>query len=461
MESKDSLLYDNSSEHTSEAACPSISTQAAKFEIYVSKLLCTYRIHLTRLYPAFPESSLVLLMCYYLPLISLPIRDCMDFDVVIVGGGLVGASLAIALKSSGLTIGLLEGQALSADSSGWDSRIYAISPGNAGFLSDCGVWQHLDSSRVQAVSAMRVFGDTGAELDFSALQVGAPELNFILENRLLQQALWLKLLQQENLTLYHPASCNSIEWNTDSALLKLHDGKTLSAKLVVGADGSDSWVRQQAGLSTAPTPYQQHGVVANFIAEKSHRGTAFQWFQQDGILALLPLPQQMVSMVWSVSPEKSDELLALPHEELCARVAAAAQHTLGGLKLVTPPAAFPLRHLKLPHIIAPRLALVGDAAHNVHPLAGQGVNLGFRDVRELSRILIDRGAQADYGNLHLLRRYERARQEDIASMLLVTDALKRLFNNNYPTLRNLRNFGLSCFNQLTPLKKMLARHALN
>ena len=385
----------------------------------------------------------------------------MDFDVFIIGGGLVGASLAAALKSSGLRIGLLESQPVSGNHDGWDSRIYAISPGNATFLADCGAWQHLDMSRVQPVCAMRVFGDEGAELDFSAYQIGAPELNFIVENRLLQQALWQELEQQDNLTLFHPAHCVSLAWHDDCAQLTLADGREIRAKLIVGADGRDSWVRQQAGISASPTPYQQHGVVANFIAEKPHRGTAFQWFQPDGILALLPLPQQMVSMVWSVSPEKSAALLALPHEELSAQVAAASHHTLGELKLVTPPAAFPLRLLNLPHIIAARLALVGDAAHNVHPLAGQGVNLGFRDARELARVLLDRGAQSDCGDAHLLRRYERARREDIVSMQFTTDALKHLFNNNNPLLRNLRNIGLSLGNQLAPLKKMLARHALN
>jgi 2-polyprenyl-6-methoxyphenol hydroxylase-like FAD-dependent oxidoreductase len=169
----------------------------------------------------------------------------------------------------------------------------------------------------------------------------------------------------------------------------------------------------------------------------------------------------MVSMVWSVSPEKSAELLSMLHDELCAQVAAASQQTLGKLALVTPPTAFPLRILKLPHIIAPRLVLVGDAAHNVHPLAGQGVNLGFRDAKQLAQILQSRGAQTDCGDTHLLRRYERARQEDIVSMQLTTNTLKHLFNNKNPLLRSVRNLGLSLTNQIVPLKKMLARHALN
>jgi ubiquinone biosynthesis UbiH/UbiF/VisC/COQ6 family hydroxylase len=385
----------------------------------------------------------------------------MDLDVIIIGGGLVGASLAAALRSSGLGIGLVESQPPDTRNKGWDSRIYAISPGNAAFLADCGAWQHLDMSRVQPVSAMRVFGDEGAELDFSAYQIGAPELNFILENRLLQRALWQELLQQENLTLFHPANCASLVWHEDYAALTLEDGRALHAKLIVGADGRDSWVRQQAGINASPTPYEQHGVVANFVAAKPHRGTAFQWFQTDGILALLPLPQQMVSMVWSVSPEKSSSLLSLPADVLCEQVSEASHHTLGNLKLITPPAAFPLRILKLQQIIAPRLALIGDAAHNVHPLAGQGANLGFRDARTLAKVLLERGAQPDCGDMHLLHRYQRARREDIVSMQLTTDALKRLFNNDNPLLRNLRNFGLSFTNQFAPLKKMLARHALN
>ena len=426
----------------------------------------------------------------------------MTFDVLIIGGGLVGASLAAALKPSGLSVALVEANSPlpnplpaerpSPQSSpasgrggererpcsipageganellrefhipGWDSRIYAISPGSAAFLAASGAWQRLDMSRVQPVEQMRVFGDDNSELDFSAYQLGAPELAFILENRLLQQALWDELQQQDNLTLFHPARCAGISWHADAVRLQLQDGREIEARLVVGADGSDSWVRRQAAIIEPPTLYQQHGVVANFRAEKSHRGTACQWFQPDGILALLPLPQQMASMVWSVSPEKSDILLQLSHDELCAQVSAASQHTLGELQLVTPPAAFPLRLLRLPHLVKPRLALVGDAAHNVHPLAGQGVNLGFRDARQLAQVLLQRGAQPDCGNLQLLRRYERARKEDILSMQLTTDALKKFFNNDNPLLRTLRNVGLSTTNRIAPLKKMLARHALN
>lgn len=384
----------------------------------------------------------------------------MTYDVLIVGGGLVGASLAAALKPSGLTLAMVEAQPMSVKNEGWDSRIYAISPGSAAFLENCGMWHQMDMSRVQKVEQMRVFGDDNSELDFSAYQLGAPELAFILESRLMQQALWHGLQQQDNLTLYHPARCAGLTLNDDAAVLQLEDGREIRARLIVGADGRDSWVRRQAGIIEPPTLYQQHGVVANFVAEKPHRGTAFQWFQPDGILALLPLPKQMVSMVWSVSPEQAETLLGLPHEELCANVAVASQYTLGSLQMITPPAAFPLRLLNLPHIVLPRLALVGDAAHNVHPLAGQGVNLGFRDARQLSSVLLRRGPQQDCGNIHLLRRFERARKEDIFSMQFTTDMLKKLFVNHHPLLRTVRNMGLNTTNRLVPLKKMLARHAL-
>ncbi|MEO6974989.1 MAG: UbiH/UbiF family hydroxylase [Gallionella sp.] len=391
----------------------------------------------------------------------------MKFDVVIIGGGLVGASLAAALKHSGLSLAMVESQSLlipenaPANAGDWDNRIYAISPGSRSFLEQSGAWSLLDTRRIAPVEAMRVFGDTGAELEFSAYQMGVAELACILENRALHSALWQVLQDQENLTLLQPARCASLEFSADEALLALEDGRTLGAKLIVGADGRDSWVRNQAGISAAPLDYQQHGVVANFSCELPHRGIAHQWFQPDGILALLPLAGNRVSMVWSVSPEQSAHLLALSHEALCAQVAAASRHTLGELKLVTPPAAFPLRLLVLPQISAPRVALIGDAAHNMHPLAGQGVNTGFRDARQLARILLERGAQNDCGDAHLLRRYERKRKEDIYSMQAATYGLKNLFNNDNPLLRTARNLGLDAVNHINPLKKMLMQHALN
>jgi len=390
-----------------------------------------------------------------------------QYDVVIIGGGLVGASLAAALKNSGLALALVEAGSAPAieDDSGstenWDSRIYAISPGSRTFLEQSGAWQRLDPRRVAPVEEMRVFGDSDAELKFSAYQMGVPELACIVENRHLQAALWQGLQSQDNLDFIHPARCAALALGEDAARLTLEDGREFGAKLIVGADGRDSWVRNQAGISAAPVDYQHHGVVANFSCELPHRGIAHQWFAPDGILALLPLPGNRLSMVWSVTPEKSAELTSLTDEALCAQVAAASQHTLGKLQILTPAAAFPLRLLVLPHISAKRVALIGDAAHNMHPLAGQGVNTGFRDARQLAELLIDRGGCTDGGDAQLLRRYDRKRREDIYSMQSTTYGLKKLFCNDDPLLRTLRNLGLNATNHLIPLKKLLMQHALN
>ena len=390
----------------------------------------------------------------------------MNFDVVIVGGGLVGVSFAASLKDSGLSLALIERRSsLMKDGApygdnDWDSRIYAISPGSRDFIRQSGAWDLIDSKRIAPIEEMRVFGDMGSQLDFSAYQMGVPELACIIESRVLQKALWQVLERQENLTILNSVSCSSLITDADVAEVTLEDGQSVKAKLLVGADGRDSWVRNQADISAAPVDYQQCGVVANFTTELPHRGIAHQWFHNEGILALLPLPGNRVSMVWSVSPEQSSELLALTHEDLCAKVVDASCHTLGGMQVITPPATFPLRLLVLPQITSTRVALVGDAAHNIHPLAGQGVNIGFRDAQQLGQLLIDRGAQSDCGDPFLLRRYERKRKEDIYTMQATTYGLKYLFNNDVLPLRSLRNVGMNLTNRITPLKKLLMLHAL-
>ncbi|MGH8684367.1 MAG: UbiH/UbiF family hydroxylase [Nitrosospira sp.] len=389
----------------------------------------------------------------------------MKFDVIIIGGGLVGASLALALKGSGLKIALVETRPpspLPADNS-WDSRIYAISPGSARFLQNFGVWQMLGETRITPVYKMAVFGDdSAARLDFSAYDIGLTELAFIVENRQLQVAAWNALeRQKKNVKIFCPAECASITWNESHAELHLADGNTLQAALIVGADGLNSWVRTQAEIEVLRHSYHELGVVANFDAEHHHRNVAHQWFRRDGVLALLPLPDTLVSMVWSTNETHARALLDLSETELCHQVARASCRTLGKLRLVTPPAAFPLNFVHVNKLVQPRLALIGDAAHGIHPLAGQGVNLGLRDARELAATIIARGLQPDCGDYLLLRLYERARKEDILAMELVTNGLKKLFNNTNPTLVRLRNLGLEITNRLPLIKDQLIQHALN
>ncbi|SFN52765.1 Ubiquinone biosynthesis hydroxylase, UbiH/UbiF/VisC/COQ6 family [Formivibrio citricus] len=385
-----------------------------------------------------------------------------DTDILIVGGGLVGAALALALKDSPYSVLLLEGSPLEQTFApeSWDSRIYAINGASRRWLEDIGAWQGMDRQRLLAVQAMQIFCDEGAALRFEALEAGLPQLATILESRELQRALWQGLEGAANVSLLTAVQAVQLTVEPDVARLELTDGRSLSARLVIGADGAQSWVRRQLGIEPQTHDYRQFGVVANFAVERAHRGCAFQWFREDGVLAWLPLPGDRISMVWSCPESLKDELLALDGELLAARVAEAGGGKLGRLQTITPPAAFPLRLNHVPHIVTPRVALVGDAAHTVHPLAGQGVNLGFGDAAELAGILLAEEV-CRCGDLSVLRRYERARREPVYLMQGLCHGLQQLFNNKNPFLKAARNFGLGTANQSEWLKRQLIRQAEN
>lgn len=385
----------------------------------------------------------------------------MQVDVAIVGAGLVGASIARALAGSRLSLALLETAAPPARSQDWETRVYAVSPGNAAYLDSLGAWHRISGERTCAVRAMRIFGDDArSRLEFSAYEAGASELAWIVESGELARALWSELGRQANLELVCPAGLRGLVIGEDSVALTTDSGRTLDARLVVGADGANSWVRSAAGFEVASQGYGQKGVVANFRCERPHHGVAQQWFRADGILAWLPLPGDRVSIVWSTADDHADELVSLPEPEFCARVLQAGASSLGAMKLVTSPVAFPLTRLTLRKIVRPRVALIGDAAHVVHPLAGQGVNLGFGDARALAAVLEHNSPGDDPGEYRLLRRFERARAEDILAMRLLTDGLQRLFGSQSSSIARLRNLGLNLTDSLPVLKGMLARRAM-
>lgn len=384
----------------------------------------------------------------------------MQFDLVIIGAGLSGASLAAALRGSRLRLAVIESRPPAA-TPGWDPRIYAVSPANAAFLESIGIWGHLDKSRINPVRDMAICGDRGGRLDFSAYACGLGELAWILEAGLMQRELWETIRRQHNVTLLCPAEPSRLELEDGAAHLHLADGRTLSASLVVAADGANSWVRQQAGIEARLSPYGESGVVANFRCEKPHRDCAFQWFREDGILAYLPLPGQLMSMVWSAPQALAEELVALPPAELCARVAAAGDHALGALELETPAAAFPLRLLRVDKPVRRRLALIGDAAHGIHPLSGHGINLGFQDARALAELLGQLPAWREPGEAELLARYVRARAEETALLQYTTHGLNRLFKPANPLLAAARNLGLNLTNQLPVVRNALVRYAVS
>jgi 2-polyprenylphenol 6-hydroxylase len=380
-----------------------------------------------------------------------------DFDIVIVGGGLVGASLAAALADSGKSLALVERKAPPTPLSQWDSRIYTVTPASVAFLERIGAWQGVDRERVTPIHDMKVFGDeAGSRLDFSAYASGLFALGSTVESGRLHHALWEALERQRNLSLFSPRVCSELRRAKDRVGIALDDGTVIRGRLVVGADGGDSWVRRVTGMDARTESYEQLGVVANFSCTRAHRGIAYQWFLADGVLAFLPLPGQRVSIVWSTSDTHARELLGLPPEALCGRVGEASRGALGELQLITPPAAFPLSRMSVRRTAQERVALIGDSAHVVHPLAGQGINLGFGDAHCLADLL---SRAADPGDRMLLRRFERSRAEDILGLRWVTHGLFRLFGTNHAAIRRIRNLGLNLANASPVIKTLLARRA--
>jgi ubiquinone biosynthesis UbiH/UbiF/VisC/COQ6 family hydroxylase len=388
-----------------------------------------------------------------------------NVDVLIAGAGLVGLALAAAVARTGLSVALADRQPVTTPDTGrsgddWDPRVYAISPGSAAFLRTIGAWQQLSCDRAQAIESMLVRGDAASSLEFSAYDIGERALAWIVEERALRAAL-VPLVRAAGVPVLAPREFASIAWSPDEARLTFADGSMVTAKLVVAADGLRSWVRDAAGIAATPASYGQTAVVANFACERAHHGRAWQWFRADGgVLAWLPLRGRRISIVWSAPEAQAHDLLALDAAALAARVTTAGDGALGALTLITPPAGFPLSYLALPSTVAHRLALVGDAAHGVHPLAGQGVNLGFGDAAALAMVLQSRGPITDVATPFLLDRYARRRVEPVRAMQWVTDGLSRLFGSPAPWMRTLRNAGLTAVDRIPLAKRLLAHAAL-
>lgn len=381
-------------------------------------------------------------------------------EVLVVGAGLVGTAAAIALADQGLQVTLVDSKPVEApvDMHGWDQRIYAISPGNRQWLERLGIWAGLECDRVCDVNRMQVWGDDARSLlEFDAYDASVPALSHILESRQLQQAMCSRM-QQLDINVMAPVQVQALRFSAGQASLELADGTRLDAQLIVAADGAHSWVRQQAGLAVTGEAYAQKGVVANFECELPHRNIARQWFREDGVLAWLPMPGKRISIVWSTT--RHAELLALNEASLCQTVADAGAGQLGRLTLLTQPAAFPLNMQTAEHIVRPNLVLIGDAAHQVHPLAGQGVNLGFRDVIALASMLAARHVHEAIGDPMLLRRYERSRKADMLAMRHTTHGLHELFGQQAPVVRTLRNWGLGFTNRQHWLKQQLIKQAI-
>lgn len=378
------------------------------------------------------------------------------YDVLIIGGGLVGAAAAVALKRQGKNVALLEIRLPETDPAkleqGWDARIYAISPANRQFLQQIGAWPQ--ESRIQAVENMDVRGDSGGRIQFSAGAIRAERLTSIIENRWLLAALW-RQAEALGIPLINEAPV-ALSTGLNEARITLAGGEILKTKLLAGADGAESWVRFQTGIRMAEQPYGQHGVVANFLTEYGHGGTAFQWFKNGEVLAYLPLPGRRISIVWSTGNPES--LTSLEPSALADAVSRQGGGILGKLSALSPAFAFKLILRRPETTVAQRVLLMGDAAHTVHPLAGQGVNLGFGDVIELVRLA---GNAADCGTHALLKQYAQNRLEPVRTMQAACDGLFKLFGNeSLPGLPLLRNSGLNLVNRSEWVKSRLIKHAM-
>ncbi|HEX5340710.1 MAG TPA: UbiH/UbiF/VisC/COQ6 family ubiquinone biosynthesis hydroxylase [Gammaproteobacteria bacterium] len=387
-----------------------------------------------------------------------------DFDLLVVGAGVVGAALACALRDSGLRIAILDARRPETYSveAELDPRVFALSRASVRILDALGAWDMIRTQRASPYREMRVWDSAGTgRIHFDCADVGEPWLGYIVENRLIQSALWRQLEVAEAVTVFTPAMLAGVNTEPAGVRFDLDNGQTYRARLLVAADGAASATRALLGIETRGWQYRQQAIVAHLEVERPHRETAWQRFLPSGPLALLPLADGRVSLVWSADDARADTLRALDDAAFCEAVSTASERILGTVTASTRRFGFPLQLLHAQRYVGTRCALIGDAAHAVHPLAGQGVNLGLLDAAAFADVIRDAVTQhRDIGDPGVLRRYERARKTDTLAMMYALDGFKRLFSNDDTVLATLRNCGMHAVDGFTPLKSAFMRRAM-
>ena len=393
----------------------------------------------------------------------------MNADLIIVGAGMVGSALALALQEQGLEILLIDGGPLSVKpfdhSAPFEPRVSALSLASQRVLSRLGVWDGIAARRACAYGEMQVWDGSGTgQIHFSAASVHAEVLGHIVENRVVQDAL-LERLHDSAVGLLANARLERLRRSGDGWLLSLADGRELRTLLIVAADGANSAVRRLAGCATREWDYLHHAIVTSVRCAKPHQATAWQRFTDDGPLAFLPLAgpagEYWCSIVWSVTPSEAERLMALDDAAFCRALGFAFEHRLGEVLHSDQRLCIPLRQRHAKRYVEDGLVLVGDAAHSIHPLAGQGVNLGFLDVAVLAEVLLhalQRGERL--GDEKVLSRYERRRMPHNLAMMAAMEGFERLFQADPLPLRWLRNAGLNWVDELPEAKALFVRQAL-
>ena len=385
-----------------------------------------------------------------------------SFDIVIIGGGVVGLALARALNDTPLKIAILESDVpnFEWDPTHYDQRVSAINLASLNFFIELGIWSAIEQERMSTYDKMFIWTEK-SELEFTANEVNKPELGFIIENRVIRKVLWEKLATQTNIKFLVTRKLQSVIISETVAQLITTAGERLSAKLLIGADGANSWLRQQLQLAIKKNSYEQSALVTTVQTELPHQHTAWQHFLATGPLAFLPLAdQQHCSIVWTNPPDTAEFLQNCSEAEFNAQLDLAFDK-LGKVSVIDRRLTFPLNKQHLEQYVQHRVAFIGDAAHTIHPLAGQGVNLGFRDACCLAQVILKSLAdKKDYSSYSILRKYERERKADNMVFLTAMDVLKYLFADLPEKLITSRDQGVNMLNKSQFLKKLFIQRAL-
>ena len=386
-----------------------------------------------------------------------------NFDVIVVGAGIVGATAACALGRSGLHVGVIEPRPPSDhfDPKTYDNRVSAITRASEQIFRALGAWDAMLARRITPLREMQVWDGAGrGAIHFDCAELGEDALGYIVENRVMQVALFETLRALPQVDIFSPATPTQLRVNDTGTELTLEDGHTLRATLIIGGDGHASWVREQCGITVRATPYEQSALVANVETTLPNRDTAWQRFTTDGPVALLPLANGQSSLVWSVPHVRAAALLQMDDESFLRELNVAFGDSLGAIHAVGARGTHPLQRAHAHAYVSTRVALVGDAAHTIHPMAGQGVNMGLLDAAALAEVLVDaHNALRDLGDLLVLRRYERWRKGHNYAMQSAIDALKHLFASHNPAVLWARNIGLRMTNDNDALKNLITSHA--